>query len=84
MAPAPRGQSPITRENNRGLRTQARSACQSNLFHERLVVPEQPIVIHRSSFPVAERCHVELERSSCRLYYLAVPRRHGPGERAGH
>src|SRR6266849_5569066 len=60
------------------------SWSKADLVHEVLVIPEQPFVIHRFSFPVPDRGHAERESLSRRRNRLAVSSGHWPGECAGH
>src|SRR2546425_4059144 len=57
---------------------------QADLFHEVLVVPEEPFVVHRAALPVPDGGHADREALAGRLDELAVAGRHGLGKRARH
>ena len=62
--------------------------AEPDLGHEVLVVPEQPFVVHRLAFPVANRDHADRKTLPGRGNGFAVRQRHrlgeGPGHHAGH
>ncbi len=47
---------------------------ESDLFHKVLVVPEQPLVVHRLAFPVPNGGHADSEAFSVRAIVLPSPR----------
>lgn len=57
---------------------------QSDLFHEVLVVPKQPLVVHRFALPVSNSSHADSETFSGRWDRFAIAYRHRLRERTGH
>src|SRR2546421_12929416 len=57
---------------------------QADLFHEVLVVPEQPFMVHRAALPVADGRHADCEAPARGLNEFAVAGGHGLRKRAGH
>src|SRR3989454_191026 len=57
---------------------------QADLFHEVLVVPEQPFMVHRAALPVTDGRHADCEAPARGLNEFAVAGGHGLRKRAGH
>src|SRR3989454_8061448 len=57
---------------------------QADLFHEVLVVPEEPFMVHRVALPVADGGHADREALARGLNEFAVAGGHGLRKRAGH
>src|SRR5438876_10262332 len=57
---------------------------QADLFHEVLVVPEEPFMVHRAALPVTDGRHADCEALARGLNEFAVAGGNGLRKRAGH
>src|SRR2546422_5491035 len=60
------------------------SLRQADLFHEVLVVPEQPFMVHRAALPVTDGRHADCEALARGVNEFAVAGGHGLRKRAAH